>query len=405
MDHTPVAEQYAAAADDRLRVLVVGAGIAGVAITRLLQRDGLHPVLLERSGGTGPAGYMLALMPLVDGVFDDLDCWPAYRAASEPMRRYGVADHDGRPLREDSLGDLVEPYGDYRGISREALLEVLAGAHCPVAHRTTVAGLSDEQDGCRVTVDTPDGEQEFCFDLVIITDGLHSATRELVLPAEDLERLDTGWGGWVVWAPADADTDLGSELWGRGFLLGVYPVRDRVGAFIGGSHEATRAGPRAFADRIRTSLRTISPRTESALTALAEAEDPYYWEMADCRSARWVHGRTLLLGDAAAGFLPTAGIGAAMAMESAWVLSRTVRGAERGQLPGLLERYESEQRPRVESAQQNSRQLARYMFTDSRLAAVGRELAMRVMTIRAALGPILRLLRDRPQPRGVDTVR
>lgn len=405
MEAMSVREQYAAATTDRLRVLVVGAGIAGVTVTRLLQRDGLHPVLVERTGGTGPAGYMLALMPMVDGVFDDLDCWSAYRAASEPMRRYGVADHLGRPLREDDLGDLIQPYGDYRGISREALMDVLAGEHCPVARRTTVAAVTETEDGCRVRLATPDGEQEFGFDLVIIADGLNSGTRGHVLPAEDLERLDTGWGGWVVWAPADADTDLGSELWGRGFFLGVYPVRDRVGVFVGGSHASTSAGPNALADRIRASLRTISPRTENALTALGEARDPYYWAMADCRSAHWVHGHTLLLGDAAAGFLPTAGIGAGMAMESAWVLARTLRGADPDQLPALLERYESEQRPRVESAQQNSRQLARFMFTDSRLAAVGRELAMRVMTIRAALGPILRLLRDRPQPRGADALR
>ena len=402
MQPSPVRDQYAAASADRLRVLVVGAGIAGVTITRLLQRDGLHPVLVERTAGDGPAGYMLALMPMVDGVFDDLDCRSDYRGASVEMRRYGVADHLGRQLREDDLADLLRTYGDYRGISRGALMAVLAGDHCPVALRTTVTSLTEEQDGCRVVLDTPDGRQECSFDLVVIADGMHSGTRDQVLPAADLQRLDTGWGGWVVWAPADADTDLASELWGRGFFLGAYPVQDAIGAFVGGSDEATSVGPRAFADRIRSSLRVVSPRTERVLTALSEAEDPYYWTMADCRAADWVHGRTVLLGDAGAGFLPTAGIGAGMAMESAWVLAHTLSGAGPTDLPALLERYESEQRPRVEAAQKNSRQLARYMFTDSRLAAVGRELAMRWMSVRAALRPILSLLEQRPRPRGAD---
>jgi 2-polyprenyl-6-methoxyphenol hydroxylase-like FAD-dependent oxidoreductase len=78
-------------------------------------------------------------------------------------------------------------------------------------------------------------------------------------------------------------------------------------------------------------------------------------------------GRVALLGDAAAGFLPTAGIGAAMAMESAWVLGSLLADAALDRVPDALHRYEASQRPRVEAAQANSRQLARLMFTRSRV--------------------------------------
>src|SRR5699024_8935368 len=96
------------------------------------------------------------------------------------------------------------------------------------------------------------------------------------------------------------------------------------------------------------------------------------------RAPRWTTRRTVLLGDAAAGFLPTAGIGAGMAMESAWVLATMLRSllptAEAGlvtdvtaarpdqanrvaadELAATLARYEQEQRPRVETAQDTSR--------------------------------------------------
>lgn len=50
-------EQIQAARDDRLRVLVVGAGVAGVTLAQSLRGQGLHPVLLERSVSGGDGGY------------------------------------------------------------------------------------------------------------------------------------------------------------------------------------------------------------------------------------------------------------------------------------------------------------------------------------------------------------
>jgi 2-polyprenyl-6-methoxyphenol hydroxylase-like FAD-dependent oxidoreductase len=111
----------------------------------------------------------------------------------------------------------------------------------------------------------------------------------------------------------------------------------------------------------------------------------------------------VLLGDAAAGFLPTAGIGAGMAMESAWALARMLRHAHPGAISGLLQAYEAAQRPRVEAAQDTSRQLARLMFHRSRLLASVRDVAFRMVSVQVALKPIQRLLATKPEPDRVAT--
>ena len=103
-----------------------------------------------------------------------------------------------------------------------------------------------------------------------------------------------------------------------------------------------------------------------------------------------------LLGDAAAGFLPTAGIGAAMAMESAWVLGGLLAGATPDRVPDALRRYQASQRPRVEAAQANSRQLARLMFTRSRVLSGLRNTVARSIPLGTALRPITRLLQEQP---------
>lgn len=396
---TSLEKQYEQAVTDELRVLVVGAGIAGVTAAQLLRRDGRHPVLIERAESSSAQGYMLALMPMVDAALDDLGVHEAYRAASTPLGRYAVHGHTGRKLREDSMSAILARFGDYRGIGRGELIDVLSGEGGAATFGSTVTDLIERPDEVEVTVSTPDGSHRLNFDLVIIADGIHSGTRQSVLGKRSVQVVDTKWGGWVVWAPEDADSDLGEEWWGAGYFAGLYPVKGEVGVFFGGPRADTAAGPASFVAKTRRQLRDVSPRLQRALTAVLDDPDPYYWSLTDCRAPDWTTGRTVLLGDAAAGFLPTAGIGAGMAMESAWVLAGILRQSGGSALAELLRAYERLQRPRVEAAQDNSRQLANLMFHRSRVLTVIRELAMRFVSVERALGPIKKLLQEQPDPR------
>lgn len=407
---TAITDQYALAASDDLKVLIVGAGIAGITAAQLLRRDGGHPVLIERApDGTHP-GYMLALMPMADAALADLGARDRYRMAGVPFDQYAMRGHRGRLMRVDSMTRILRRYGDYRGISRGALIDVLTGDDCAVTLDSTVTALTETEHGVQVCLSAAGEVHRLDFDLVIIADGIHSDTRDLVLDGRPVEVVDTKWGGWVVWIDShtntntNTDTDpgtdalVGEELWGAGFFVGLYPVAGETGVFLGGPRSDTAAGPATFVTRLRAALSVTAPRIDRAMTAVCADPDPYYWSLTDCRAPAWTTGRTVLLGDAAAGFLPTAGIGAGMAMESAWVLCRLLRHTDRSGLADLLTAYEQAQRPRVEAAQDNSRSLAKLMFRRSRALAVLRELAMRMVSVETAIRPIQRLLAQQPDP-------
>jgi salicylate hydroxylase len=395
LEEVALEKQLAAVQGNRLRVLVVGAGVAGVTVAQLLRTAGLDPVLVERRGADADPGYMLGLMPLVDPALRHLRVEGAYREHSVPIRRYTLRDRAGRPLREYDLEGLLA-FGDYRGIGRGELLAVLATAGGRVSHGATVPRL--EQDGDRVRAQITDGSSVATgeFDVVVAADGMRSATRALVLPDGQVRAYDCGWGGWVGWTDPDDAPDRYEECWGQGFFLGTYPVQGRVGVFLGGPRRDTARGAAEFVLRVRERLRADDARLDRALRAVAAGRDTHYWPMTDVRAGAWTSGRVVLLGDAASGFLPTAGIGAAMAIESADVVGRSLARATPESVPAVLRDHEARQRPRVESAQRNSRVLARLVFTTSRPGAVVRDLASRFVTLDRALAPIVRLLEERP---------
>lgn len=375
------------------RVLVVGAGIAGLTVARLLRRQGLHPVVIDRAAPDSHPGYMLALMPLVDPAITALGLREHYRDASVELDRYLVRDRHARPIRQYSMAGLLGRYGSYCGISRAALVDLLAPSQ-PVRHRTAVSALHQDERAVHVRLRTAEKEVDATFDLVVAADGLHSATRSLILRPEQVSAFESGWGGWVAWAAPDADLDRCEELWGAGFFVGTYPVRDRVGVFLGGPCGHTEAGPEQFTAGLRAALPRLDARLGSALGAVGEAS--YFWPLNDRRAETWAVGRCILLGDAAAGFLPTAGIGAGMAIESAMVLATYLDGVTPEAVPAVLKAYERAQRPRVVAAQSNSRRLARLMFRRSPSLAAVRDTASRFVSLRAALRPITRLLRTAP---------
>lgn len=295
------------------------------------------------------------------------------------------------------MTQLLTRFGDYRGISRGELLRVLGSVAGTVTYGATVTAVEQRPDAVRATLDTGSVPVDGEFDLVVAADGLHSTTRDLVLDADEVSTYDSGWGGWVTWARPDGACDLSEELWGAGLFIGTYPVKDRLGVFVGGPRSDTQVGPKRFVARVRGALRSLDTRLDDVLDEVARADEAYYWSLTDCRCATWSVGRVVMLGDAAAGFLPTAGIGAGMAMESAWALGSRLGSATPARVPEALRDYERTQRPRVEAAQDNSRQLARLMFHRSRLLAMVRDTAARFIPLETALRPIRALLEDRPR--------
>ncbi|MDX1803786.1 MAG: NAD(P)/FAD-dependent oxidoreductase [Alcanivorax sp.] len=378
----------------RLRILIAGAGMAGLTLAALLHRQGLYPVVIEQQADLQQGGYMLGLLPLGGNVLHGLDLHRDYLASSQSMRHYQFCDQYGRCRQRYPLHRLTEQYGAYQGITRGRLAQLLA-SRLPagaIAFDTRINNLENGES--RAHVHFSDGLQAD-FDLVVAADGLHSSIRKLILRPDEYRYHDTGWGGWVSWVePASQAADTYTEAFGPGFMAGLYPVSNGLGGFLAGPRKRLeRQGRATFLAQLGSLSQT--PAFAALLRACREDSAPFFWSLHDCRCRHWYRGRVALLGDAAMGFLPTAGVGASMAMAAAATLNDELTRCDRHTLPQALRHYQHRQEPASRAAQNNSRQLARLMTIESRALSWLRNQLIRFYSLDRALHDIGQVMETR----------
>jgi len=123
--------------------------------------------------------------------------------------------------------------------------------------------------------------------------------------------------------------------------------------------------------------------------AIDAASTLFPWPMADARAKHWRKGRVGLLGDAAAGFMPTAGAGANTAMRSAGSLADELSRVNGEIAPLALELFEKPCRDIIEKNQKDSRKLSKYIFVEHRLTAWGRDEVIKHYPMAKMLGDIV----------------
>jgi 2-polyprenyl-6-methoxyphenol hydroxylase-like FAD-dependent oxidoreductase len=215
-------------------------------------------------------------------------------------------------------------------------------------------------------------------DLLVVADGQHSSTRELVFGS--VETFDTHWVIWTWWG-ADGrlpDTTL-REYWGPGRLFGMYtcPGRTAVGAGFPVGHIAADASADTIRSQIREANAELLAADDIAAAFVEDADEIFAWPMTDLRVSNWSKGRTVLCGDAGVTFLPTAGVGASNALRGAAALADELSRADAKSVGLALDLYEKRCRHIIEGNQQDSRSLARYMFIENRALSWARDQMLR----------------------------
>jgi 2-polyprenyl-6-methoxyphenol hydroxylase-like FAD-dependent oxidoreductase len=323
--------------------LIVGAGVAGLALARALLQRGVKVEVVERARGWEQSGAGLYLPGNAVRALGQLGIGAALADHANTIRRQRLLDHRGRLLADIDVDRVWDGVGACVAIHRAALHEVLrdATADVPVRLGTSVTDL---QDGEAVQVTFSDGSTAG-YDLVVGADGVHSTIRALAVTG-----APAGYVGQASWRfIADGFPELTD--WtvmlarGRSFLtiaLGhgdVYCYAD-----LSTSDPATVAGEdwRGF----------FAAFAEPVPRLLERAVEAYFAPIEEVVPPVWTARRVALVGDAAHASSPNMAQGAAMAVEDALVLAELLTAGR--PVEQALAGYEQRRRGRVVFVQEQT---------------------------------------------------
>jgi 2-polyprenyl-6-methoxyphenol hydroxylase-like FAD-dependent oxidoreductase len=162
------------------RVLIVGAGIAGLATALRLRRSAWDIVLVERASSLRGGGYMIGFSGMGYRAADELGLLPALRKLQPPATDLLYVNHAGRqqavmPVEAQQAMVGEETLALLRGDLETTLFQALrecgdggSGNGVDIRFATTVADIEQDADG--VTATLSDGRQER-VDLLVGADG------------------------------------------------------------------------------------------------------------------------------------------------------------------------------------------------------------------------------------------
>ena len=330
-----------------MRILVVGGGIAGLALARALEQHGMVAELVERQADPALKGAGLYLLGNATRALGGLGVLADVAAQAAPIETQRLFDSRGRLLKTIRTQDVWRDCGPCLCLPRTVLHAILRAAlvKTEVSFGKAVADIHPSQDGCDVTFD--DGTQRR-YDLVVGADGVASTVRRSLFPADTPDYLGT-----VCWRTITENT-AGIEGWttmlGNGGTLGAIPVNAthiyvyadiRAGRAAVGDYSARTALPPLFAE--------YGAPVFPLIEALPDDAEVHYGRIEQMTMAQWHRGRVLLIGDAAHASSPSMAEGAGMALEDALVLAEAL--AAEANLDTALAAYTARRRPRVDWVQ------------------------------------------------------
>jgi 2-polyprenyl-6-methoxyphenol hydroxylase-like FAD-dependent oxidoreductase len=337
-------------------VLVVGAGIGGLAAAAALGQRGVNVDMVEIKpdstvygvGINQPANSLRALDKI--GVLDQI------LAVGVPYDGYTFNDYKGNRIVaiKSQLGDERIPPNcalPRRELSR-ILIGAAEGAGATIRYGTTVAELDDHGDGVSVTFsDGSTGD----YDLVVGFDGIKSPIRKKLFG----DAYEPVYSGHVVWRLTVPRPDYveRSDLFQSARSKGGYiPLTEETMylLLVTSEPEGVHFDPANFPDMLRERLAEFEGPLGDIREGIEEGDDIVYSPLSEVLlPPPWNKGLVVLGGDAAHACTPHITQGAGMALEDAVVLAEELFDADT--IPAALTSYAERRYPRAKFVQEVSR--------------------------------------------------
>lgn len=325
------------------KVLISGAGIAGLSLARLLSKAGIDYVIIEKRANHALSGSGIALpfnaimalrtLGLADQVLD----------AAHQVHQVTYAKKNGQVLANASLDEAPLNKDKFVALKRTVLHDILATDIAEQIHYETVIETMEQvSDGVELTFSNADLNGK--YDLVVAAEGIHSPLRKQCYP-DEMTVLDRNIPTWrfVVDYPNHGLEPL--YMFARTELFMAYPlgpdslycyghIYDETDKFSqGNAHQHLHDVFGDFGGEVPAILRRAA-EVEVLSGRLQSVAKPYYSS-----------GRIVFVGDAGNACSPLLQQGAAAAFEDVICLAEQL---QKHSIEQAISSYQDIRSPRVE---------------------------------------------------------
>lgn len=389
-----------------MRVLIVGAGVAGPTLAHWLLRGDHDVTIVERTPAPREGGYLIDFWGAGFDVAERMGLTSRILERAYPVRELREVNSAGRTIaRMDPRRAVAHTNNRFASIARSELASVVLETiddRAEILYGDSVAAIDDHGDGVTVTLDSGITRD---VDLVVGADGLHSRVRQLAFGDEsEFER----YLGIVVsvavldnYEPRDELVGVTHTAVGGQVLRFAQRDGSTVVAFSFRDDGVMRDDIDGQHARLREHFGRMGWEVPRMLDALPGARSFYYDRASQIRMDSWYRGRVVLLGDAAACASLLAGQGTALAMIEAYVLAHNLNSSA-GDYRSALEATEQQLAGFVRAKQDAATRLGVAFAPRNRLELWLRNTVIRSMGVgwiaNLAIGRSLRDTIELPPP-------
>jgi salicylate hydroxylase len=317
-----------------LRILIVGAGIGGLAAALALLRDGHDVAVYEQADRLAELGAGVQISANGARALFALGLEGAIRRVwSEPAGKEIRLWNTGETWKLFDLGaESAARYGApyfmiHRADLHTALVDAVRAVRPDAIHLGARASGFDD-GGKSVTLHLANGER-VSGDALIGADGVHSRIRN-ILTGDDRPEF-TGCMAWrglvpVEQLPAHMRRNVGVNWVGPGgHVINYFLRRGEIFNFVGIVERDWRVESWTERGTREECAADFAGWNEDIHAVIRNIADPYKWALLGRTPlTRFSYGRATLVGDAAHPTLPMLAQGANMAIEDGMVLARCI---------------------------------------------------------------------------------